>query len=187
MSGKSHKIFEKITQIFGKKNPRMSQKSGGIITISVIGGSTITEEVEQLAHETGRIIAKVGAYLVCGGLGGAMEATSKGAKEAGGFTIGILPGKDKSDANPYIDLALPSTIGFARNVMVAASGDIIIALPGSHGTRSEISYGLVYKRPVIDLGGWDIEGMIKIDSIEELEPTLKDLMEHIKNARTAGS
>lgn len=149
------------------------------ITISVIGGSQISSEVEQLAHNVGEIIAKVGAITVCGGLGGAMQAVAKGAQEAGGLTIGLLPGKDKSDANPFIDIALPTTIGFARNAMVAASADIIIALPGSHGTSSEISYGLVYKRPIIDLGGWNREGMIKLDSIDQLEDKLQELIQEV--------
>ena len=149
------------------------------ITVSVIGGSKIDQEVEQLALEVGQIVAKLGAILVCGGLGGAMQAVSKGAKKAGGLTIGLLPGNDKKDANQYIDIALPTTIGFARNAMVAASADIIVALPGSHGTSCEISYGMVYKRPIIDLGNWDMDGMIKINSLEDLEKKLKLLIDEI--------
>ena len=139
------------------------------VTISVIGGHKCDYKVEQKAHKIGKIVANVNAILVCGGLSGVMEAASRGAKEAGGLTIGLLPGKDKKDANPFIDIALPTSIGFARNAMVACSADIIIALPGSHGTSSEISYGLVYKRPVIDMGGWKREGMIKVRNLNELE------------------
>ena len=153
------------------------------ITVSVIGGSEIDQEVEQLAHDTGNMIAKVGVIVVCGGLGGAMQAVSRGAKEAGGTTIGLLPGKDKADANPYIDIALPTTIGFARNAMVAASADIIVALPGSHGTSSEISYGLVYKRPIIDLGGWKREGMISVDGLDEAEEKIRELVDKIREER----
>jgi len=149
------------------------------ITISVIGGHDIDDEVAQLAHEVGSIIAKVGAILVCGGLEGAMSAAAKGAKEAGGLTIGLLPGKDKADANVYIDIALPTTIGFARNAMVAASADIMIALPGSHGTSSEISYGMVYKRPIIDLGGWNREGMIKVKNVQEAEEKVRALIKEL--------
>lgn len=145
-------------------------------TISVIGGHECNKEVEQLAREVGRIIAEVGAILVCGGLGGVMEAASRGAKEAGGITIGLLPGKDKQDANPYIDVALPTSIGFARNVMVACSADLIVALPGSNGTLCEISYGLVYKRPVIDLGGWNREGMIQVEDLEDVEKKMRELI-----------
>lgn len=152
------------------------------ITISVIGGHDISSEVEELAHKTGKLVAEVGAVLVCGGLGGVMEAASKGAKEAGGMTIGILPGKDKADANPHIDIALPSSIGYARNAIVACSADIIIALPGSDGTSSEISYGIVYKRPIIDLGGWDREGTIKVNDVQDAEVKVRDLIKKIKQS-----
>ena len=108
------------------------------ITISVIGRNKKNPKADKLAYNVGRLIAQMGAILVCGGLAGIMEAAAKGAREAGGLTIGLLPGKDKRDANPYIDIALPTTIGFARNAMVACSADIIVALPGSHGTNSEI-------------------------------------------------
>lgn len=149
------------------------------ITISVIGGSKISSEVDQLAHDVGKIIGKLGCITVCGGLGGAMEAVSRGAKEAGGLTIGLLPGISKDDANQYIDVALPTTIGFARNAMVAASADIIIALPGSHGTSSEISYGLVYKRPILDCGGWKREGMMPVDNLVDLEAKLIELIKKL--------
>ena len=146
------------------------------ITISVIGGHSIGRKVERMAHRIGNIIAEAGAITICGGLGGAMESVSKGAKERGGLTIGLLPGKDKKDANPYIDIALPTSIGFARNAIVACSADIIVALPGSHGTSSEISYGLVFGRPVIDLGNWNIEGMIKVDSLDEAKLKIEELV-----------
>jgi len=143
------------------------------VTISVIGGHDASDEAEKLAYDVGKIVARVGGILVCGGLGGVMQAASKGAKDAGGVTIGILPGKDKAEANPYIDIALPTSIGYSRNVIVACSADIIVALPGSHGTRSEISYGIVYKRPIIDLGNWNIEGMIKVNNAEEAGEQMK--------------
>lgn len=146
------------------------------ITISVIGSHDSSPDVDGFAYNVGKIVAKVGAVLVCGGLGGVMEAAARGAKEAGGLTVGLLPGKDKADANSFIDIALPTTIGFARNVMVACSADIIVALPGSHGTSSEISYGMVFKRPVIDCGNWNREGMIQIKGLDDLENKLKELI-----------
>lgn len=155
--------------------PKNKQK----ITISVIGGHDIPVEVEQIAHEIGNFIGRVGAVLVCGGLNGVMEAAARGAKEAGGTTIGLLPGRDKADANPFIDIALPTSIGYARNAMVACSADIIVALPGSHGTRSEISYGLVFRRPVIDLGGWGIAGMIPAADVEEAKKKIEALLKKI--------
>lgn len=151
------------------------------ITISVIGGHRINGEVEYVAHKLGEIIATMGAILICGGLNGAMEAVARGCKEAGGITIGLLPGRDKIDANPFIDIALPTSIGYARNAIVACSAHIIVALPGSHGTSSEISYGLVFGRPVIDLGDWNIKGMIKVKDVKEAEKKIKELIKIIKN------
>ena len=113
-----------------------------------------------------------------------MEAACQGAKEAGGMTIGLLPGKDKSDANSYVDIALPTSIGYARNVFVACSADMIIALPGSHGTNSEICYGVVYKRPVFDLGQWGLDGMIKVDKKEKLKELLAQHMQEISMNRS---
>ena len=146
------------------------------ITVSVIGGHDCDSATEALAYEVGRVVAQQGAVLVCGGLAGVMQAASRGAREAGGLTIGLLPGKDKADANPYIDIALPTTIGFARNAMVACSADVIVALPGSHGTNSEICYGLVYKRPVIDLGGWGIAGMIPARDAGDLPRIFQEVL-----------
>lgn len=154
------------------------------ITISVIGGHDIDSNVEHIAHEIGKIIAQVGAILVCGGLDGAMKAVAKGCKEAGGTTIGLLPGTDKADANPYVDIALPTTIGFARNAMVACAADIIVALPGSHGTSCEISYGLIYGRPVIDLGSWNREGMIRVKNLQDAEMKIKELIAKIQRKKT---
>jgi len=139
----------------------------------------MVESCQQAKQNIGKIIARVGAILVCGGLDGVMKAVAKGAKENGGMTIGILPGTDKSDANEYIDIALPTSIGFARNAIVACSADIIIALPGSHGTSSEISYGIVYKRPIIDLGHWNREGMIKVESLQEAEDKIREYISKI--------
>ena len=149
------------------------------IVVSVIGGHSADPETEEKAYGVGKIIAEAGAILVCGGLAGCMEAASKGAKEAGGQTIGLLPGKNKEDANSYIDIPLCTTIGFARNAMVACSADIIIALPGSYGTSSEICYGMVYKKPIIDFGGWNVEGTSKAESLDEVAKKLKDLLDEI--------
>lgn len=151
------------------------------ITISVIGGHDIDARIEKLARDVGKLVAKHGAVLVCGGLTGVMQAAAKGCKDAGGLSIGLVPGKEKTEANPYIDIVLPTSIGFARNAMVACSADIIIALPGSHGTNSEVCYGLVYDRPVIDLGGWGIEGMIKVKDLKELDIVIRTLIKKIRN------
>ena len=135
--------------------------------ISVIGGSKCSDETGKIAQEIGKNIAKSGLILACGGLGGVMEAAAKGAKENGGLTIGILPGERKTDANPYIDIAIPTGLGLARNTLVVRVADLIIALPGEYGTLSEISFALILKKTVINLGNWDIAGTIKAENVAE--------------------
>ena len=151
------------------------------IIISVIGGHDIDTKVGKIANKIGKIVAKMDCILVCGGLSGVMESVCRGAREAGGITIGLLPGKEKTDANPYVDIALPTTIGFARNAMVACCADIIVALPGSYGTNSEICYGLVYGRPVIDLGNWKISGMIQVKNLKDAEIKLQKLVKKLRS------
>lgn len=154
------------------------------IVISVIGGHDISDKVANIAHKIGKIIASVDAVLVCGGLTGVMEAAARGAKEAGGLTIGLLPGREKEDANPYIDIPLPTSIGYARNAMVACCADIVVALPGSYGTSSEICYALVFGRPVLDLGGWKMKGMIKVQSLQKAKAIIQRLIQDIQSSRS---
>ncbi len=137
------------------------------IRIGVIGGSNPTERAKTLAYEVGKLIARAGAILVCGGLGGVMEAAAKGAKEEGGFTIGILPGKDRDSANPYIDLPVATNIGYLRNAMVVLNSDVVIAVDGSYGTLSEIAYAMIYGIKVIGLETWDVEGVEVANSPSE--------------------
>jgi uncharacterized protein (TIGR00725 family) len=108
----------------------------------------------KMAYEVGALLAKSGAILVCGGLGGAMEAAAKGAKEHSAVTVGLLPGMTRNDANPYIDIAIPTGLGEIRNVLVVRSADAVIALPGEYGTLSEIAFAVLAGRPVISLGSW---------------------------------
>ena len=128
--------------------------------ISVIGSGnsdgTLSPEIAKIANEVGREIAARGAVLICGGLGGVMTEAAKGAKEKGGLTIGIIPGENPNSANPYIDIPIPTGLGFARNVLVAYSGDAIIAVSGRLGTLSEISFALIRKKPVIGICTWDL-------------------------------
>jgi len=152
------------------------------ILVSVIGGHDSNDEVEHVAYDIGEKVADMGAILVCGGLRGVMEAACKGAKKKGGRAIGILPGTEKSDANPFVDIAIPTSMGFSRNTIVACCADLIVALPGSYGTNSEICYGLVYKRPVIDLGGWNIPGMIPARDLAHAKSLIED---HVGKLRTA--
>lgn len=157
------------------------------ITISVIGGHASNSKVEQIAHKVGKIIANSGCVTVCGGLSGVMEAVAKGAQEAGGLTIGLLPGKEKADANPYIDIALPTTIGFARNAMVVCSADLVVALPGSYGTQSEICYALVYGRLVLDFGNWNFPGTVKVKSIKDFESKFKKYVKELRSGQCLSS
>jgi uncharacterized protein (TIGR00725 family) len=138
------------------------------IFIGVIGGSDCSNDVYKLAQEVGERIAKAGAVLVCGGLGGVMEAACKGAKKAGGTTIGILPGIDKSQANSYIDFPIVTGLEEGRNLLVIRNSDVIIALPGEYGTLSEIAFCLKLGKPIVGLSTWNVsENIIKAKNPEE--------------------
>jgi len=127
------------------------------IRISVIGGNRCTPEEEQWAEAVGREIAQHGAILVCGGLGGVMEAASRGARKAGGITVGILPSTDPSSANAWIQIPIATGIGYARNAIVARSSDGVIAIGGALGTLSEIAFALQAGVPVVSLGSWRLD------------------------------
>jgi hypothetical protein len=144
--------------------------------ISVIGGRECSKEVELIAKELGKKLTEVVDYLVCGGLGGVMEAVCQGFREGNGVTIGIIPSYDKKDANSYIDIVIPSGLGLARNVLVVKSADVVVALPGEAGTLSEIAYCLQFKIPVISLNSWDIPGVIKVGSIDEAIARVKKIL-----------
>ena len=109
------------------------------------------------AEEVGRLLARRGAILVCGGLSGVMEAACRGAKSAGGTTVGILPGKDPAAANPWVDVCICSSLGLARNALVACSGRALIAIAGAVGTLAEIAMGLNFGRTVVTLNSWPID------------------------------
>jgi len=149
-------------------------------TVSVIGGHDCNLEVEQQAILLGKKLSKVVGYLVCGGLSGVMEAVCKGFKAGKGLTIGITPSYEKSSANKYVDIVIPSGLGLARNILVVKAGDVVIALPGKAGTLSEIAYCLQLGIPVISLGSWDIEGVIKVKNVDEAVNTAKLLLDKIK-------
>lgn len=128
--------------------------------IAVIGTGDATEDVRSAAREVGSAIARMGAVLICGGRGGVMEAAARGARSAGGNTIGILPSYDRGSANPFIEFAIATGMNQARNAIVVASADAVVALPGEAGTLSEIGLALKIGRPVVALGGWhQIDGV----------------------------
>lgn len=124
--------------------------------IAVIGGSQPSSEEAKLAEAVGRELAKRGAILVCGGLGGVMEAACKGASSEGGITIGILPGDSRQAANPYVQIPIVTGIGYARNVAVVRTAQAVIAIGGNYGTLSEISHALQSGIPVIGLNTWTL-------------------------------
>src|SRR4051794_27062380 len=127
------------------------------VQVSVIGSGAGND---ARAEEIGRLLAERGCTVVCGGRGEVMAAAARGAKSAGGRTIGILPGTSRADANEWIDHVVVTGLGHARNSVVAASGDAVIAVGGSHGTLTEIGFALVYGRPVVILEpGLEVEGV----------------------------
>jgi uncharacterized protein (TIGR00725 family) len=131
--------------------------------VAVIGPG---DEPSVAAAEVGRLLAERGAVVVCGGRGGAMEAACRGGKKAGGLTVGILPGSDRSEANPYVDVVLPTGLGEARNALVVGAADVVIAIGGGYGTLSEIALALKARKRVIGLGTWEIEGVTAAESPE---------------------
>lgn len=151
------------------------------VQISVVGAGVCSAAVAQTAEDLGAEIARRGAVLVCGGLGGVMAAAAAGAHRAGGLTVGILPSYDRWSANPFVDIALPTGLGHARNVIVVAAGDAVIALPGESGTASEIALALTLGKPVIALGAWEhIEGV-------ETAPTVRAAVDIALSRSRVGS
>jgi uncharacterized protein (TIGR00725 family) len=135
--------------------------------IGVIGAGNANKSIYKIAEEVGRLIAKKDAILVCGGLGGVMEASAKGAKSEGGITVGILPQNNKDHANQYIDIPVASGFGEGRNVIITRTADALIAIAGEYGTLSEIAFALKMGKPVIGINTWDVKGIIKADSAED--------------------
>jgi len=135
--------------------------------IAVIGAGDAPADVRDLAFAVGRMIARRGAVLVCGGRGGVMEAAAAGAQSARGHTVGILPGYDRRQANPHIEFAITTGMGEARNVIVVASADAVVALAGEAGTLSEIGLALKLRRPVVALRSWaEIAELVRADDPE---------------------
>jgi uncharacterized protein (TIGR00725 family) len=142
--------------------------------IAVIGDSSCSPEKAKLAESIGELLAQRGVTIVCGGLGGVMEAVCRGAKSKGGLTMGILPGENSSMANPWVDIPVVTGIGEARNVAVVKSAQAVIAIGGGYGTLSEIAYALKSGIPVIGLNTWSLsrngredDSIIKVHSATE--------------------
>lgn len=133
--------------------------------IAVIGAAECGPEEYTTARAVGERIARSGASLICGGMSGVMEAACRGAREAGGRTVGILP--DTGNGNPYLEIIIRTGLGHARNVLVVQSADAIIAVGGSYGTLSEIAIALKQERPVFGIKTWVIPGVAACDSPED--------------------
>jgi uncharacterized protein (TIGR00725 family) len=133
-------------------------------TIAVIGAGQCNARAVALAEEVGRRLAQAGVTVVCGGLSGVMEAACRGAKSAGGLTIGILPGTSRGDANRWVDIAIPTGLGEARNIIVVRTAQAVIAVGGEFGTLSEIAFALKFGIPVIGLNTWQLARAGKIQS-----------------------
>ena len=126
------------------------------IYVAVIGASRASHEQLEQAQAAGRRLAELGAVLVTGGRGGVMEAACRGAKEAGGRTVGILPGLDRSDANAYLDVSLPTGMGEMRNGLVARAAEAVVAVGGAWGTLAEIAFARAAGRPVFGVESWEL-------------------------------
>ncbi len=132
-------------------------RQAGALYIAVIGGGgDVASAHTNLAEKVGHAVADAGAVLVCGGLGGVMEAACRGAQRAGGTTVGILPGDDRADANPHVDIAIATGLGEARNALVVRAADAVVAVAGEYGTLSEIALALKVGIPVVGLDTWEL-------------------------------
>src|SRR4051795_8494098 len=124
--------------------------------VAVVGAGAARADEQRTAEEVGRGLAEAGAVVLCGGLGGVMEAACRGAKAGGGTTVGILPGASRDDANPYVDVAIPTGLGELRNGRGVRPADALVAVGGEFGTLSEIALALKARKPVVALGGWEL-------------------------------
>jgi uncharacterized protein (TIGR00725 family) len=135
--------------------------------VAVIGGSEASPAEIEAAAEVGRLVAKKGWALATGGLTGVMEAASRGASEAGGLVIGIVPQKEPSAANRYVELAIATGMGHARNAIIVNTAAALIAVGGKYGTLSEVALALADGKPVFGIGSWEIEGVVRVAGARE--------------------
>ena len=132
--------------------------------IAVIGAGECDKKIYHLAYNTGSLLGEHGHSIICGGLGGVMEAVCKGAKSSGGHTIGILPGDDPGQANPYIDFPVATGMGIGRNIIIVRSASLVVAINGKYGTLSEIAFALNEGKRVAGIGTWSIKGVVKVST-----------------------
>jgi len=154
--------------------------------VAVIGASNATEWELATAERVGRLLADAGCVLVCGGLGGVMDAAARGSAAGGGVSIGILPGDDRVDASRHLTVAIASGFGEARNAIVARSADAVVAVGGEFGTLSEIALALKMGKPVIGLGTWELgrddlakDPIVRVETPEEAVDELRRVLPQI--------
>jgi uncharacterized protein (TIGR00725 family) len=146
--------------------------------VGVVGPGTADPATSALAEELGAELGRRGVVVVCGGLGGAMEAVCRGAKSAGGLTVGILPGLDRSAANSHVDVAIPTGLGELRNGLIVRAADVLIAVRGEFGTLSEVSFALKTGVPVVGIDTWELhkegrpsEAIVRVETAAEAVDT----------------
>ena len=150
------------------------------VQIGVIGGRRASAEILRKAEEVGRLIANRGAVLVCGGMGGVMEAACRGAKKAGGTTVGILPVPSSDKGNDYLDVIIPTGMGLARNAVIINSVDGAVAVGGSYGTLSEMAFALQKAIPLVSLKSWDFDdAMVTVESAQEAVERIFQMIDEI--------
>ena len=162
--------------------PQQGAKKLPLPLVGVIGVSDPKEKEYQMAFDVGKLIGAMGLSLICGGLGGVMEAASKGCHQAGGTVIGLLPGAEKSEANPYVSYALPTNLGHSRNMLIAHSADILVAVGIGYGTLSEIAISLKLGKKVLGYRSWQVEGVVKCTQLNEIETALSDFLKETRGA-----
>ena len=154
----------------------MSNSTDRKPVIAVIGAGKCSKKLRDMAADIGRYVAENGGVVLCGGLGGIMEGAARGAKEAGGTTIGIIPSENKADANQFIDYVIPTGFGQARNVLVVRAADAIVALPGKFGTLSEMAFALVSGKPIVSVQAWKLgEEILQVEDPIEAAKIAMDL------------
>jgi uncharacterized protein (TIGR00725 family) len=136
-------------------------------TVAIIGARNCDDEISEIAERIGSLLAEGGYTIVCGGLGGVMEAVCKGAKSKNGKTIGILPGNNPIEANPYIDIAIATGMGISRNLIIIRSAVAVIAIAGGYGTLSELAFALQLEKPIIGIRTWAVSENVEIVSNPE--------------------
>lgn len=162
------------------------RNTGSRVQIAVVGAGETGAELSATAEQVGTRLAEAGAVLVCGGLGGVMEAACRGAREAGGSTIGLLPGTDRAAANPFVDVVIPTGLGEARDALVVRAGDAVIAVGGGYGTLAEIALALKVSTPVVGIATWEPARTGQaVDDIERVESAAEavDLALELARAR----